>query len=543
MKGEDSSILVLGPVSGGIGEPSNLGDGKTLIQDFIQLLDAAGKADHIDGIDFHWYPNYETVTDQAALATVSQLGTLAGNLTTWLGATKAKANVPVFLTEYNIGLGASATPVYANQLVNGLWIANVLGEYAHYFGNGGSTYLWNMLSGGSTTDSSDPTAGDLGYLQWNNNSYRFQEHAEYWAMQMMSANWAIAGDTRTHQLVATTSSQPSLASYADLRPDGALTLAVINRDEGNAYGATINLGSFAVGSAADVWTFDARNYVWETTAAPYHAEPDTAPTHTLTCGASASTPFTFGPASITVIRFAAPGAGTAVVPDAGTASAADTSPATYNYVLIDDMESISSGPILLSMGSTGLTPGSWFGAISTGSAANTITPNPFVFSELPTSHETMTSVISKHAAHLTCSIADIYGYCQDGFTFTDPEATFDISGHTGLVFWAMSSAKNTVKVQIPNNDTVPAGGKCGLTDAGTAQCWDSFATYITLSGQWQRYEVKFSTLRQDGWGLPAPSGNFDATTARGLDFVVTGPSIATAATVAADFWIDDLYFE
>lgn len=307
MKAEDPSIVVLGPVSGGISEPSNLGDGKDFIQDFIELLNASGKGDHIDGIDFHWYPNWGKVTDKAGLDSVSQLGSFATRLTAWLAAS-GKADVPVFLTEFNMGLDDPSTPVYDYQLVAGLWFANAIGEYMRLFGKGGGTVFWNALRGAATPNTTNATGIDLGYLQFENNTYRFQERAQYWAMQMMSSDWAIAGDARTHQLVATTTSDPSLAAYADLRPDGALALAVVNRDEINAYSASINLGSFRPDTTADVWTFDASNYVWETATEPNHAEPDSAPTHVLACGASASTPFTFAPASITVIRFVPLGA-------------------------------------------------------------------------------------------------------------------------------------------------------------------------------------------------------------------------------------------
>jgi len=542
MKAEDPSIVVLGPVSGGIDEPSNLGDGKTFLEDFIALLGAAGKADHIDGIDFHWYPNYQAVSDQAGLATVAQLGNLAANLKTWLAAVGANADVPVFLTEYNMGLGATNPPVYDNQLVSGLWLATALGEYASHFPDGSGTYLWLMLSGTNTPDATDATIGDLGYLQSSNNPYRYQERASYWAMRMMSTLWSIPGDTRPHQLVASSSSQASLATYAALLPDGALTLAVINRDPSNAYSTTINLAGFAPGNAADVWTFDASNYLWNTAATPYHAEPDTAPTHALLCGAGAATPFTFGPASITVIRFAAPGQPTAVVPDAGPATSPTDTTTVHDLVLVDDMETTESGPILLSMGNTGLTAGSWYVGISTGSTANTMAPDPFAFSALPASHETTAGVTSTRAAHLTCSIADLYGYCQQGFNFAEPEAPFDISGTSGMVFWAMSPAANAIKVQVPNDDTVPAGNRCGLTDAAADGCWNSFATYLSLTPEWQRYEIKWSDLHQDsGWGLVVPS--FDPTTARGINFVVQGPASATADAVSADFWIDDVYFE
>jgi hypothetical protein len=541
MKAEDPTIVVLGPVSGGIGEFSNLGDNKTFIADFIALLAAVGKADHIDGIDFHWYPNWEAVSDTNGLATISQLGALAANLKTWLAAANAKPDIPVFMTEFNMGIGAANPPVYNNQLVAGLFTASALGEYVRNFGNGG-TFLWAMLAGGPTNDWTTATAGDLGYLQTSNNAYIYQEHAQYWAMQLMSSRWAIAGDTQPHKLVSSTSSEAALSTYADLRPDGALTLAVINSDSAKAYNATIGLGSFVPGTAADVWTFDAKNYVWKTDAKPYHAEPDTAPTHTLTCGVASSTTLTVAPASMTVIRFAAPGAATAVLPDAAPVKTPDAGSGTSkSYTLIDDMETTTSGPIQLPMAGTGLSPGSWFGVISTGSTSNKLAPDPFAFSALSSPHETMTGVSSAHAAHITCTVADLYGYCQLGLNFASPDAALDVSKYTGIVFWAMSPISNAIKIQFPNDDSLPTGNKCGKTTAATDGCWDSFASYAPLNDKWQRIEVKLSDLRQDGWGRPAAA--FDATTVHSINFVVAGPGSATAQSVSVDFWIDDVYFE
>jgi hypothetical protein len=245
---------------------------------------------------------------------------------------------------------------------------------------------------------------------------------------------------------------------------------------------------------------------------------------------------------LTVIRFAAPGAATAVIPDAGTATI--DSNASHDYVLVDDMESGSAtGPIALNMGNTALGAGYWWSARSTGNPANAMSPDPFSLADLPAPHETMSGVTSTRAAHLTCSLADLYGWCEDGFNFAAPEAPFDISAHTGIVFWGMSPLGGTVKVQIWNDDTAPAGGKCGQGDASADQCWDSFASYVTLTNTWQRFEVKFSDLRQDGWGHPVPSGIFDPATARGIAFEILGPTVATGPAVTADFWIDDIYFE
>jgi hypothetical protein len=155
----------------------------------------------------------------------------------------------------------------------------------------------------------------------------------------------------------------------------------------------------------------------------------------------------------------------------------------------------------------------------------------------------MPGTTSTQAAHIVCTMSDLYGWCEDGLTFASADVPFDISAYSRIVFWGMSAVSNTVKVQISNDDTVPSGGKCGQSDASADQCWDNFAKFVTPTPTWQRFEVKFSDLQQDGWGHPVPSGIFDPTTAHGINFQVLGPASASAPPVSADFWIDDIYFE
>ncbi len=252
-------------------------------------------------------------------------------------------------------------------------------------------------------------------------------------------------------------------------------------------------------------------------------------------------------------------------PDGGSHDAATQPQADAtmpNYVLIDDMEGTAApnGPIKLKIQGANLFPGYWFGQDSSGHAADSISPNPFSYSELASPHETMSGITSTRAAHVTCVDADLYGYCEIAFWLaqntpdarrfdagvTEPDipvVLYNISAYTGLVFWGMSAVSNRVKMHISDLDTDPLGGKCGQSDAATDQCWDDFCAYVNLTTTWQKFEIKFSALQQEGWGYAAPSGRFDATTAGFVNFQVNGPSSATAAAVNGDFWIDDIYFE
>ncbi len=550
MKAVDPNIVILGPVSGGPNEGSNLADGKLFIQDFIEFLHADDKDDYINAIDFHWYPNWNSVTDSTALATPAQLGTFAGNLKSWLADTTLTGNVPVFLTEYNIGIGSPNTPVFTNQLVNGLWVAHTLGEFIRYFGNGGGTNLWNLVSGWTTTDVYDNTSGDLGYLQYNRNAFRYQEHADYWAMQLMSSDWAIGGDTRTHQLVSSNSSQSALATYADLRPDGALSLAVINSDETNAYNATIDISPFSVGKAADVWTFDKTNYVWETSTVPFHAEPDTAPTHRLTCGAGAATSFTFAPASITVIRFVAPGAATASIPDASVPS----NPQPTSTLLIDDMSNTGGAQIQLMPQHAGDIAGYWYTYIGGGADANdtgSITPLSrsevtdggsanFYYTPIgsapgaaiPAPPDTVTY---SHAACIWGQTpAAQYAYAAEGFVFElAPQAGadgipqyVDISSHKGFQFWVYDALTTgtTFHFQVGDKESEPYGGVCGQADAANLdQCNGHVFVELTVPPGWSRQRVPFADLATNPyWGYQQPPGG-DMKTAVQVNFEVEQP--------------------
>jgi len=244
-------------------------------------------------------------------------------------------------------------------------------------------------------------------------------------------------------------------------------------------------------------------------------------------------------------------------------SAADTPGSVFepHYVLIDDMESrpLTNGPIVLTIGGANLVSGYWGSWRSEGSPNNTMAPDPFAYASLTTPHPTMDGITSRTATHLACHIADLYGYCEESFWLAQDSSggrtvdggpsdvasrvSYDLSAHNGMVFWAMSSQRNRLKIMFNNVDTDVLGGKCGHGDASTAQCWDSFSKYVTLTDSWQRYEVKFSELLQEGWGYAAASVKLDPTSVYTIGFQVNGPMTTTAAPVEVDFWIDDVYFE
>ncbi len=304
MKAVDPSIIITGPVSGSFLDTSNMYDGKSYVQDFISMLHADGDDSYIDGIDFHWYPNYGSYTAATALASPAQLDAFPVSLNSWLSGVSGGTTIPVFMSEYNVDAGDENFQV---QLGNGLWVADSLGHFIADFGSRGFSNLWDTLNGGSGVTS--VTGGDLGYLNVNNSSatYQYQAHASYWAIQMMTNDWAIPADATPHQLVSTTITGVSsslLAAYSDYRPDGILSLMVVNKNPTASYAVTLNVGPFTPNATANEWVYNSTNYQWVTTGGtPYHAAPDTAPTSLVASGVSNTFPVTFGPYSINVIQF------------------------------------------------------------------------------------------------------------------------------------------------------------------------------------------------------------------------------------------------
>ncbi|HET9870289.1 MAG TPA: discoidin domain-containing protein, partial [bacterium] len=237
MKAVDPSIVITGPVSGSFTDSSNLFDGKSYVQDFISLLHGMGKDSYLNAIDFHWYPNYGNYTPAAALASPAQLDSFPVSLSSWLSGVPGGSALPVIMSEYNVDAGDENFQV---QLGNGLWVADSLGHFITDFGSRGFSNLWDTLNGGSGTTST--TGGDLGYLNVKDDLpshlYQYQAHASYWAMQMMAGDWAIPGDSAVHHLVSTTvAGAPSslLSAYSDYRPDGILSLVVVNKNPTTSY--------------------------------------------------------------------------------------------------------------------------------------------------------------------------------------------------------------------------------------------------------------------------------------------------------------------
>jgi len=112
---------------------------------------------------------------------------------------------------------------------------------------------------------------------------------------------------------------------------------------------------------------------------------------------------------------------------------------------------------------------------------------------------------------------------------------YDVSAYSGIRFYAKiaSGTTATVKVLLPNIYSDADGGKC--TDADTKKrCGDHlFKSVSGLKTTWDVYEVKFSELTQQTFGLPQTG--FDPTGVYSVQFTL-------ANKLAIDIWLDDVTF-
>jgi hypothetical protein len=262
------------------------------------------------------------------------------------------------------------------------------------------------------------------------------------------------------------------------------------------------------------------------------------------------------------------------------------------YVLIDDMETTTHGPIELEAVSPPLTQGYWYN-----SGANYFpdggldTSNPlqgsFVFTALTSPTTTLDcKKVSEHAARQSCALNGLYDTCGVGFEFAqqpDPDAgvvassdaavgdagdagpsiprvtvPFDISRYKAFTFWGMTTTPDPVtgsmqvKVQFPDTDTDPRGEICNGASPNISNCYNSYGALFKFTPVWQQFTVVLDA----GDGGKAPQGGIAIdptfgyqraqwipTQVYGINWQAQRNTVPDAGpALMTDIWIDDLYF-
>jgi len=250
-----------------------------------------------------------------------------------------------------------------------------------------------------------------------------------------------------------------------------------------------------------------------------------------------------------------------------------------SYVLIDDMETTTHGPILLATGiAAPATQGYWYnsGAGYGGDAgvpADTSNPPQmsFVFTALPSPGATLNCKPSAYAARQSCALNGLYDTCGVGFEFTqlpdvdagaDPAdagpgaprytVPFDISRYRAVTFWGMTTTPDPttkslhVKISFPDTDTDPRGQICNGGGGNTSKCYNSYAAYFEFTTSWQKFTVALAAgggiSIDPSWGyqeaqwIPTQVYGINWQAQRNLDPGLSPP-------LMTDIWVDDVYFQ
>ncbi len=338
MKAVDPDIKICGPVLASLQNNSELYDGMSFMDKFLQVLQSHGKLASVDALAFHMYPDWQNTVEATSLSTPNNWA--AGSnykafidnlLVKYYGDAAAKE---LIMSEYNCGAATKLTM----DFMNSLWTANWLGEYAKSFGNRAFANQWDIMNNNASTGNYDNGFLEIGQ---QTGAYKYQPRSSYWGMYMIN-NYLACADEFGNTLVAASSNQGLLPVYAAKRNDGKLSLMVINKSKTNAYTSSINISGYAPDPAAELYTFAAnasapyyvQNYVWHDDAAKSYADPDLAPVKNTYAGASGSFSFDFPAYSISVFNFVPFGSTPTFTPSISpTQSQTNTSSATPTFTI------------------------------------------------------------------------------------------------------------------------------------------------------------------------------------------------------------------
>ena len=127
-----------------------------------------------------------------------------------------------------------------------------------------------------------------------------------------------------------------------------------------------------------------------------------------------------------------------------------------------------------------------------------------------------------------------------GATSTAPRVPYDLTGYTGISFWAAAMPGTTTmvraKVVMHASTQIQDRGACDESILGIDKCGDEWGEPVTLpsDGTWKALTVRFSdaNFKQEGWGAVFAWNPADVL---GIQF-----QSVTAGGIY-DFWIDDVY--
>lgn len=271
---------------------------------FVEYLRARRAMGLLDFFSFEWYP-----FDEVCAAPERQLARAAGLLRGVLERQRREGiprRLPVYVTEYGYSAYAGEDEV---DMTGALFDADTVGTLLSQGVRG--AYLYGYEPGAPIRESSRcDTWGNLMLLrEAQAPADPPQPVAAFWETQMLTRDWVQPGDGR-HTLYAVRSSAARVVhAYALRRPDGRLSLLLVNLSPTRAYRVRLDMrgapAAMRIGGALQEWTLSSADYAWRA-AGPLGAPAiDRPPVHrTIRLRARSAPEALLAPYSITVLRSA-----------------------------------------------------------------------------------------------------------------------------------------------------------------------------------------------------------------------------------------------
>jgi hypothetical protein len=216
-------------------------------------------------------------------------------------------DVPLMNTESNISWSLT-DPM--QDVFSGLWLADSVGAFLTHAGPGAAYYHSPVQP--EALRAGCQAWGTYGNFVANEKLEISQYTAQYFASQLLNLDWVKHGGG-THQLYPAAgdlqddAKHDLITAYAVKRPDGEWSLLIINKDPSNAHEVKISFEDNGQETAAQfsgpvkVVTFGAAEYVWHSSGATSHADPD-GPAKRSTVEWQAGEKVLLPKASVTVLR-------------------------------------------------------------------------------------------------------------------------------------------------------------------------------------------------------------------------------------------------
>jgi hypothetical protein len=266
---------------------------------FIDYLRAHGALDQLGFFSFEWYP-----FDNGCRPIGPQLARAAGMLAAVMHRQVLDGlppGIPRIVTEYGYSAFATRDEV---DLAGAVFDADAAAEFLALGGKAAHLYGYEPSELIRELPHCD-TWGNLTLLQADPGHRVKAPVAAYWGTRLLTQSWAQPGEAANVMVATSATGKAPVAAYALRRPDGTLSVLLLNKDPRRARHVALDLTgdgpSRRLTGAVTIEQLSGARYVWHPAGERGYARPDLPPARS-TFDAGPATTLTLPPLSITVLR-------------------------------------------------------------------------------------------------------------------------------------------------------------------------------------------------------------------------------------------------